>query len=899
MLFNKLADRIIQNPKQIIIAWIIIILCAAPLAISAGDVLKYDMQEVAVDESESVTGLMIIEDVFHTPDVSIADNPLLVLQTDASYRDAEKGFQAFESLLKGKLGTYVDEDGNEKILELIYTGMLTEAPENNNDNGALAVVNIVYSPDFKGIQSDTPELREFISGVIAEYGKTEGALNITTYVTGTGAMMYDVENGVVEDLSKIEPVTIILILVLIGLFFRSVISATTPPITIGFAFGITLSIVFMLGAVMDIFFITQMLILVTMMGAGCDYCIFILARYKEERRTGAEHETALRNSVVWAGESIATSGATVIIGFGSISLFSVPMMSTMGIVLAIGILIALIAALTLITSLISIFGDRMFWPSNAETFKKGSKAMDGWYGKFARLGERYFKGSARFSQKRAGVIALAAVLVTVPALYIVSTAETSYDFMGTLSTGESYDGLQEIEDSVGGGFLQPNYVLIEFEDSIADITYTPLGPTIDWNVTNVDSITSLTSQISPGQLDNIATANGIVKWEDVLPAAKDDFDALMVEMGGLGAILSGFPPMTLEMEVAVPLIIEGHAVAGIALKNMPTESMPYALGTLQTIGLDWDLLEAMNVMMSGGEDDDLAAVLGEYMMTVPSGEWLTVDRMNKPQETDLMDYAINYLGGILGGEETETGLTLNYVKLTAITVASATSIRSMETVAEITDIVETFAGETEGIVGTWITGMPAVTYDLSNSVTDEFVYVGMVVVVLILLLLFFVMKSYTIPFRSLITIGMSVVWTIALTHIVFTGILGIDVIWMVPMILFVVCLGLGMDYDILLTTRIKENAMFHGMDNDTAINEAVINTGSVITICGLIMAGAFGTLMLSSMPMMQEFGFSLCVAILIDALIVRTYLVPAVMHLLGKWNWVGPKWLQRGSRRIQ
>ena len=199
----------------------------------------------------------------------------------------------------------------------------------------------------------------------------------------------------------------------------------------------------------------------------------------------------------------------------------------------------------------------------------------------------------------------------------------------------------------------------------------------------------------------------------------------------------------------------------------------------------------------------------------------------------------------------------------------------------------------------WITGIPAVTYDLSNSVSDEFKYIGVVVVLLILTLLFFVMKSYTIPIRSLVTIGMSVIWTIALTHLLFTNVLGIDVVWIVPMILFLVCLGLGMDYDILLTTRIKENAMYHGMDNDKAIYDAVTHTGSVITICGLIMGGAFGTLMLSSMPMMQEFGFSLCVAILIDALLVRTYLVPAVMHLLGKWNWVGPKWLQKSSGRIQ
>ena len=210
-------------------------------------------------------------------------------------------------------------------------------------------------------------------------------------------MGYDVEAGVMSDLAKIDPVTILLILVLIGLFFRSVISATTPPITIGFAFGITLSLVYLLGSFMEIFFITEMLILVTMMGAGCDYCIFILARYREERRLGGEHEKSLRNAIVWAGESISISGLTVIIGFGSMVLFSVPMISTMGLILALGILIALIAALTLITSLLSLFGDRIFWPSNAETYKEGSKAMKGWYGKVAHFGQKYFHKIGRAS----------------------------------------------------------------------------------------------------------------------------------------------------------------------------------------------------------------------------------------------------------------------------------------------------------------------------------------------------------------------------------------------------------------------------------------------------------------------------------------------------------------------
>ncbi|HKM14243.1 MAG TPA: MMPL family transporter, partial [Candidatus Methanomethylophilaceae archaeon] len=419
MVFGKLADVIMKHPKQIILAWVVIILCAVPLAMGAGDALKYDVQDVAVKESESVLGIGIINDYFYQSDVSISDSPILVLQSDSSKSIAAVEFQEFVNLLEGNRTNYKDADGNEKILQFAYNGSILSSESGES----LAMVVAIYSPLFTG--DDTADLRGFVSENSAQYATGGSAIEFDTYVTGFDAINYDTQVGTMNDLSKIEPVTIIMILILIGLFFRSAISAATPPITIGLAFGITLSLVFLLGQFMDIFFITEMLMLVTMMGAGCDYCIFILARYKEERRSGNDHQNSLRNSIMWAGESITISGMTVIIGFGSISLISVPMINTMGIVLALGIAIALIAALTLITSIIAVIGDKIFWPSTTETFKKDGKTMKGWYGKISRAGSTYFHKSAHFSQKYAKSIVVAAILITVPAAYVVATAETS------------------------------------------------------------------------------------------------------------------------------------------------------------------------------------------------------------------------------------------------------------------------------------------------------------------------------------------------------------------------------------------------------------------------------------------------------------------------------------------
>ena len=85
--------------------------------------------------------------------------------------------------------------------------------------------------------------------------------------------------------------------------------------------------------------------------------------------------------------------------------------------------------------------------------------------------------------------------------------------------------------------------------------------------------------------------------------------------------------------------------------------------------------------------------------------------------------------------------------------------------------------------------------------------------------------------------------------------------------------------------------------NDEAITYTVERSGAIITICVFIMAGAFSTLVLSSAPMLQEFGFALWFAILVDALFVRTYVVPAVMHLLGDWNCKGPKFMQKNDSK--
>ena len=895
MAYDRLADAIIKHAKLILVAWIVILLVAAVPAINAFSNMSYDMNEMGIDESESMKGLEIIGTYFPSSDADASALPMLVV----GYDDAEEHDQALAivSALQEKRGeffVYTDEDGtiHEKISSIsamMDTGV-TNDPETGEETvvPGILVLSLSYSSDWTGnVIDDTPVLRDQIAAALADY-ETENNTEFTlsTYLTGNPAVSYDMENGAMEDISHIDIFTVLMILILVGLFFRSFITSAMPPVTMGVAFAVTMGLIYGLMYFMDIFFITEIMLLVSMMGAGCDYCIFILARYREERRDGKDHHAALHSAIKWAGESITISGASVIIGFGAMSICSFSMISTMGICLALGIVIALLAALTFIPSLLEVVGDRIFWPTKMKEYEEGGKATKGWFAWSSRVGHRYFDISSKFTLKHAKAIAIVAVLVTVPAAYVALESDTSYDMTSSLMTGDSEKGMDLIGEYADQGMIYPNYVLLEYDEPVAtvdiayDITGQPAGYTLTWNDNWLNNQKQALQEMSSKfqEDENITSVLTPYEWSDVIAASGQDVD---ISMSDLIALASTDPMAALSYLNAAQAVVDyaqqnAYATVAIVLENMfPAMVQEYRAN-----------LEAM-LAMSGSDisiPEFLKDPIATFMLVTSGGA--------------SIDYIVNsnlgYIGGDFANSETGTG-NVTYVKVSASTHEAAMSQRSMDSIAYMQNVVNDVTGSMVGITATWVTGTAVVMYDISEIISGEFTQIEILVVILIIILLFFVMRSYTIPLRSVATILMSICWTLAATHLIF----GDEVTWLIPLILLVICLGLGMDYDILLTTRIKENVRAHGMSNDEAIHHAVVHSGSVITICGLIMGGAFGTLMLSSMGMLQQFGFALCFAILCDALIVRTYIVPAVMHLLGDWNWKGPRFLMTKAEKEQ
>jgi RND superfamily putative drug exporter len=154
------------------------------------------------------------------------------------------------------------------------------------------------------------------------------------------------------------------------------------------------------------------------------------------------------------------------------------------------------------------------------------------------------------------------------------------------------------------------------------------------------------------------------------------------------------------------------------------------------------------------------------------------------------------------------------------------------------------------------------------------------------LMLGLVFRSLLVPVKAVLVNALSVGATLGLIVLVFQGgPAGIGAIFVaVPVLVFAVVFGLSMDYEVFLLARVKE-AFDRSGDNDRATVEGLGVTAGVITAAALLMIAVFGAFAFARVLVIQLLGFGLAVAVLLDATIIRLVLVPAVLHLAGRWNW--------------
>jgi RND superfamily putative drug exporter len=183
-------------------------------------------------------------------------------------------------------------------------------------------------------------------------------------------------------------------------------------------------------------------------------------------------------------------------------------------------------------------------------------------------------------------------------------------------------------------------------------------------------------------------------------------------------------------------------------------------------------------------------------------------------------------------------------------------------------------------------------------------FIGLVVLVSALLLLV-VFRSLLIPLQAAFMNLLSIAAALGVVQAIFErgwlgGLIGVQpgpIDAFIPVMVFAIVFGLSMDYEVFLVSRIHEEWQ-HRRDASAAVREGLANTGRVITAAAGVMVVVFAAFAAGDDRVLKLFGVAMATAVFLDAIVIRSILMPAVLELFGRWTWAFPSWADRRLPRL-
>ncbi|MEE6166402.1 MULTISPECIES: MMPL family transporter [unclassified Mycolicibacterium] len=354
--------------------------------------------------------------------------------------------------------------------------------------------------------------------------------------------------------------------------------------------------------------------------------------------------------------------------------------------------------------------------------------------------------------------------------------------------------------------------------------------------------------------------------------------------------------ISIGLAVVALLVLLGVPFLGVKWgfpddRVLPSSASPHQVGNQLRTGFDADPATSVSVVIPDangiGPQDitryaaDLSQVPGITAVSTPMGTFVN--------------------GAQTGPPSAATGEAQGSMFLTAVSTAPLFS-PSSETQLDQIHALAAPGGRSVDITGTAQTNR-----DTVNAIMSRLPMVLGVIAVISLLLLFVLTGSVLLPLKALVLNVLSLsaafgamVWIFQDGHLGGLGTTATGtLVTNMPVVLFCIAFGLSMDYEVFLVSRIRE--FWLGSERtraaaDESVALGVAHTGRVITAAALVMSISFAALTAAHVSFMRMFGLGLTLAILVDATLVRTVLVPAFMHLMGRWSWWAPEplvWLHK------
>ncbi len=458
-MFEMLANLVIRRGWLIVAAW---------LALTAGlYMIAPTWEQVSRDDNvrffpagfPSVVGQDLLERGF--PRDAASSQVVLVFERRQG-KLTRADFAYVESMV-ATLFKFAESEpklGLKKIdshITPVIGSRLVSTPREGAGQAVLAIASLNGTHLSKSSRLAVDKIQAFLAK------RPTGPEGLSLFLTGSAVVGHDMNSASADSIQNTTHATIALVVIILLVVYRSPLLALTPLLTIALSVQASLWLIALLTKVPGLHFqvidITNVFVIVVLFGAGTDYCLFLIARYREELIHGRSRDDALRESIQQVGGAVMASAGTVIVGLGMLGFSTFAKIQYTGPAIALSLAVGLVASLTLAPVLLHWLRAAIFWPFRQPHHERGADPERESLEQLPLSG--FWLSVANLVVKRPGTILFLCIAALTPLAIVGARTRPNYSQLADLNPDRpSVIGATAIQRYFAVGELSPTGVLI-------------------------------------------------------------------------------------------------------------------------------------------------------------------------------------------------------------------------------------------------------------------------------------------------------------------------------------------------------------------------------------------------------------------------------------------------------
>ena len=903
----------------VILAWIAVIAVLNVIVPQLEEVGQLRAVSMSPDSAPSMIAMKRVGEVFQEGDSD--SSVMIVLEGEQALGDEAHTY--YDELIEKLRADTV----HVQSIQDFWSDPLTASGSQSSD-GKAAYVQVKTA----GNQGEALA-NESIDAVKAIVESVPAPDGIKAYVTGPAALAADQHIASDRSMTLIEAATFTVIIVMLLLVYRSIVTVLLVLVSVVLSLGASRGVVAFLGyhEIIGLSTFATNLLVTLAIAAATDYAIFLIGRYQEARSVGEDREQAYYTMFGGTAHVVLGSGMTIAGATFCLSFTRLPYFQTLGVPLAIGMVVCVVTALTLGSAIVVIaskFG--LLEPKRAlrtRGWRKVGAAVVRW----------------------PGPILVATIALALVGLLALPGYQTNYNDRNYLPADlPANEGYAAADRHFSPSRMNPELLLVESDHDLrnsADFLVIDKIAKAIFRVEGIARVQSITrpegKPIEHTSIPFLISMQGTTqtmnqkymqdRMADMLVQA-DDMQNTIDTMTKMSNLTAQMAATTHEMVTKMKDMTVDIAELRDNISNFddffrPLRNYFYWEPKCFNIPVCWalrsifDTLDGINTMTDDIQEllplmerldtlmPQMVALMPEMIETMKTMKTMMLtmyqtqngmqSQMAEMQENstamgEAFDASMNddsfYLPPeIFDNADFKRGMK-NFIspdgKSVRFIISHEGDPMSPEGVAKI-DAIKKAAKE--AIKGTplegskvYLGGTAAVFKDMSDGNVYDLIIAGISALALIFIIMLLITRAVVASAVIVGTVVLSLGASFGLSVLIWQHIIGIELHWMVMAMAVIILLAVGADYNLLLVARFKEE--IHAGLN-TGIIRSMGGTGSVVTSAGLVFAFTMMSMAVSELTVIGQVGTTIGLGLLFDTLIVRSLMMPSIAALLGRWFW--------------